>query len=74
MAEVRRTPQAEVDLVMILGDLNQNDPVFAQRYATAFGEKSKVLGQFPEIGRPPSRNCSKHSKHARSPIRRFLPL
>lgn len=25
MAEVRRSPQAEIDLEMILGDLDQND-------------------------------------------------
>ena len=37
---------------MILGDLNQNSHAFAQRYASEFDEKSKVLGQFPEIGRP----------------------
>ena len=52
MAEVRRSPQAEIDLEMILGDLDQNDHAYSQRYATAFDEKSKVIGQFPEIGRP----------------------
>lgn len=51
MAEVRRSTQAELDLETILGDLDQRDHAYAERYATAFDEKSKVLSRFPEIGR-----------------------
>jgi toxin ParE1/3/4 len=51
MAEVRRTLQAEIDLDAILTNLNQKNPALAERYADAFVEKAKVLGQFPEIGR-----------------------
>jgi len=51
MAEVRRSPQAETDLEMILIDLNQKYRSAAERYAAAFDEKSQTLARFPEIGR-----------------------
>ncbi|MFI5457089.1 MAG: type II toxin-antitoxin system RelE/ParE family toxin [Isosphaerales bacterium] len=51
MAEVRRSPQAETDLEMILIDLNQKYRAAAERYAAAFDEKSQTLARFPEIGR-----------------------
>jgi toxin ParE1/3/4 len=51
MAEIRRTPQAEIDLETILEDLQQKNPAMAERYATAFDDKSQRLAQFPEIGR-----------------------
>jgi plasmid stabilization system protein ParE len=52
MAEVRRSPQAETDLETILIDLNQRGHALAERFATAFDEKSQALAQFPEVGRP----------------------
>ena len=51
MAEVRRTPQAETDLVEILEYLHQHNPSVAEHYATAFYEKCQALARFPEIGR-----------------------
>jgi plasmid stabilization system protein ParE len=49
MAEIRRSPQAETDLEMILEDLQQRNPAVAERYATAFYDKGQILAQFPEI-------------------------
>jgi len=51
MADVRRSSQAERDLETILEDLQQNAPVAAERYATAFYEKGQALSRFPEMGR-----------------------
>ncbi len=51
MATVQRSPQAEIDLETILEDLQQKNPVVAERYANDFHEKSRALAQFPEIGR-----------------------
>ena len=52
MAEVRRSLQAEEDLEIILEDLNERGQALAERFATAFEEKSQLLAQFPEMGRP----------------------
>jgi toxin ParE1/3/4 len=49
MADVRRSPQAEIDLEAILADLNQKNPAVAERSAAEFAEKANVLAQFPEI-------------------------
>jgi toxin ParE1/3/4 len=51
MAEIRRTLQAEADLETILEDLQRNNPVSVERYATAFYDKGQMLARFPEIGR-----------------------
>ncbi len=51
MANIRRSPQAEIDLEGILDDLNAKNPRVAERYAVDFAEKAKILAQFPEIGR-----------------------
>jgi len=51
MAEVRRSSQAEIDLETILRDLQHNASVIAERYATAFSDKSHALARFPEMGR-----------------------
>jgi toxin ParE1/3/4 len=51
MATLRRSPQAEIDLETILEELQKNNPSAAERYATAFYEKGRMLAQFPELGR-----------------------
>lgn len=51
MATVLRSPQAEIDLEAILEELQQNNPAAAERYANEFSDKTKLLAQFPELGR-----------------------
>ncbi len=51
MAEVRRSLRAEQDLEIILEDLSRRGQDIAERYATAFDEKSQLLARFPEMGR-----------------------
>src|SRR5205807_311031 len=51
MATLRRSPQAEIDLETILEELQQHASAIAERYATAFDEKGRMLAQFPELGR-----------------------
>jgi toxin ParE1/3/4 len=51
MATVRRTPQAEADLEVILDDLEEKSPKAAERFAGAVDEKCSALGNFPEMGR-----------------------
>ncbi|MBV8557302.1 MAG: type II toxin-antitoxin system RelE/ParE family toxin [Planctomycetaceae bacterium] len=51
MATVRRTPQAEADLEVILDDLEEKSPKAAERFAGAVDEKCSTLGNFPEMGR-----------------------
>jgi hypothetical protein len=40
MADVRRSPQAEIDLQTILSDLDENLPAVADGYAATFEQKS----------------------------------
>jgi len=51
MPTIERSPQAEADLEALLEALHRRDPAIAERYATAFHEKGRMLAQFPELGR-----------------------
>ena len=51
MPDVRRSPQAELDLASILKALDMVNPSIAERYALEFEQKARALGQFPEMGR-----------------------
>jgi toxin ParE1/3/4 len=52
MLPVIRTEQAESDLQAILAYLDERSPAAAERLATTIDERCRLLGEFPQMGRP----------------------
>ncbi|HLW63865.1 MAG TPA: type II toxin-antitoxin system RelE/ParE family toxin [Gemmataceae bacterium] len=51
MLPVVQTQRAEQDMEEILSYLEEHSPPAAERFAVAFNDRCRLLGQFPEMGR-----------------------
>ena len=51
MPRILRTERAEVDLIEILVFLRSRAPMLADRFESDFEEKTRLLAQFPLMGR-----------------------
>jgi toxin ParE1/3/4 len=50
MAQVLRTTQAELDLILILANVGRHNPAAAGRLAAAIDRKCQLFATFPEMG------------------------